>query len=94
MSFAGLVVLGSGGVQVENLTNQDWSKVPSAVPVMYIAMVFHNVVPVVTTQLEGELSSLPPTSLALLGETAISSADRGFTVNSARCSKHTGVACK
>lgn len=40
---------------MENLANQDWSKVPAAVPVMYIAMVFHNVVPVVTTQLEGEI---------------------------------------
>ncbi|CAM9117932.1 unnamed protein product [Sphacelaria rigidula] len=55
LSFAGLVAVGSGGVQMENLANQDWSKVPAAVPVMYIAMVFHNVVPVVTTQLEGDV---------------------------------------
>lgn len=54
VSFAGLVAVGSGGIQMEYLTNQDWSKVPSAVPVMYIAMVFHNVIPVVTTQLEGK----------------------------------------
>lgn len=53
-SFAALVVVGSGGVHLDYLVHQDWSKVPSTVPVLYIAMVFHNVVPVVTTQLEGK----------------------------------------
>lgn len=52
-SFAGLVFVGSGGIHVEYLAHQDWSRVPSTVPVLYIATVFHNVVPVVTTQLEG-----------------------------------------
>ncbi|CAN0074413.1 unnamed protein product, partial [Hapterophycus canaliculatus] len=55
-SFVGLVGVGSGGVHAEYLTQQDWSKVPSTVPVLYIALVFHNVVPVVTTQLEGQAS--------------------------------------
>lgn len=53
-SFAGLVFVGSEGIHPEYLANQDWAKVPAAIPAMYIAMVFHNVVPVVTTQLEGE----------------------------------------
>ncbi len=55
-SFLALVVLGSGGVQTDYLAQQDWSKLPSTVPVLYIALVFHNVIPVVTTQLEGESS--------------------------------------
>lgn len=54
MSFFGLVVVGSEGVQMNYLAEQDWSKLPSTVPVLFIAMVFHNVIPVVTTQLEGE----------------------------------------
>lgn len=54
LSFAALVAVGSGGVHMDYLSNQDWTKVPSTVPVLYIALVFHNVVPVVTTQLEGE----------------------------------------
>lgn len=53
-SFVALIVVGSGGVQMDFLTEQDWSKLPSTVPVLYIALVFHNVIPVVTTQLEGE----------------------------------------
>lgn len=52
-SFLALVAVGSGGVHPDYLLQQDWSKVPSTIPVLYIALVFHNVVPVVTTQLEG-----------------------------------------
>lgn len=53
-SFVALIFLGSGGVQMDLITQQDWSKLPSTVPVLYIALVFHNVIPVVTTQLEGK----------------------------------------
>lgn len=53
-SFVALIIVGSGGVQMDFITQQDWSKLPSTVPVLYIAMVFHNVIPVVTTQLEGK----------------------------------------
>ena len=53
-SFVALIIVGSHGVQIDFLTQQDWSKLPSTVPVLYIAMVFHNVIPVVTTQLEGK----------------------------------------
>ena len=57
-SFAALVFVGSSGVHPEYLLHQDWSRVPSTVPVLYIALVFHNVIPVVTTQLEGEVMPL------------------------------------
>lgn len=65
-SFVGLVGVGSGGVHSEYLTQQDWSKVPSTVPVLYIALVFHNVVPVVTTQLEGQAFLLLLSAFAMV----------------------------
>ncbi|CBJ30166.1 Tyrosine Transport protein [Ectocarpus siliculosus] len=58
LSFFGLVGVGSGGVQMNYLAEQDWSKLPSTVPVLFIAMVFHNVIPVVTTQLEGDVDKI------------------------------------
>ncbi|CAN0310693.1 unnamed protein product, partial [Discosporangium mesarthrocarpum] len=51
--FIALLGVGGAGVHVENLAQQDWGAIPAAIPVMYIAMVFHNVIPVITTQLEG-----------------------------------------
>ncbi len=42
------------GLQPEQLLHQDWQAVGGALPVMVVALVFHSVVPVITTQLEGD----------------------------------------
>ncbi|NJK62670.1 MAG: tyrosine transporter [Synechococcaceae cyanobacterium SM2_3_1] len=42
------------GLQPEQLLHQNWQAVGRALPVMVVALVFHSVVPVITTQLEGD----------------------------------------
>lgn len=53
-SFFGLLLLGAGQVKSVQFLVQDWSAVGSAVSVMLVALFYHNVVPVVVTQLEGD----------------------------------------
>ncbi|MGH1393963.1 MAG: amino acid permease [Trichormus sp.] len=53
-SFLGLLVLGTGQVQSVQFFFQDWSAVGSAISVMLVALFYHNIVPVVVTQLEGD----------------------------------------
>ena len=53
-SFVVLLALAAPQVQPEFLLRQDWAAVVPAVPTMIVALVFHNVVPVITTQLEGD----------------------------------------
>lgn len=53
-SFLGLLLLGVGQVKVVQLSFQNWSAVGSAVSVICVALFYHNVVPVVVTQLEGD----------------------------------------
>jgi tyrosine-specific transport protein len=54
VSFLGLLLLGTGQVQSVQFFFQDWSAVGSAVSVMLVALFYHNIVPVVVTQLEGD----------------------------------------
>jgi len=51
-AFAGLVALGLPSVDLSNLVRQDFSAVIKTVPVMFVALVYHNVVPVVCAQLK------------------------------------------
>ncbi|MBD2346388.1 amino acid permease [Anabaena subtropica] len=53
-SFLGLLLLGAGQVKSVQFFVQDWSALGSAVSVMLVALFYHNVVPVVVTQLEGD----------------------------------------
>ncbi|MFM2062580.1 MAG: hypothetical protein RLZZ507_2250 [Cyanobacteriota bacterium] len=57
-SFLGLLLLGSGQVKSEQLLFQNWNAVGSAVSVICVALFYHNVVPVVVTQLEGDISKI------------------------------------
>ena len=41
--------------QLENLNQAHWEAVPGSIPVIALAFVFHNVVPVVVTSLEGDM---------------------------------------
>lgn len=42
-------------LQVENLNQAHWDAVPASIPVVALAFVYHNVVPVITASLEGDL---------------------------------------
>lgn len=57
-SFVGLLLLGATHVHPTALLSQDWSALPPAVSVMLVALFFHNIVPVVATQLEGDASKV------------------------------------
>ena len=50
-AFGGLVALGIPSVVTSNLLRQDYSALLPTIPVMLVALVYHNVVPVVCAQL-------------------------------------------
>lgn len=54
VSFVGLLLLASKQVHPTSLLSQNWSALPPALSVMLVALFFHNIVPVVATQLEGD----------------------------------------
>lgn len=53
-SFIGLLLLGINRVHPTSLLSQNWRALPPALSVMLVALFFHNIVPVVVTQLEGD----------------------------------------
>ncbi|OKH33786.1 tyrosine transporter [Calothrix sp. HK-06] len=53
-SFAGLLFLASRQVNLSQFVFQDWTKLTAAIPVMLVALFYHNVIPVITIQLEGD----------------------------------------
>ena len=68
-TFVPLLLIASRGVDVANLTSvSDWSAVPGTVAVIALAFVYHNVIPVVATQLEGDRNK---SRAALIAGTAI-----------------------
>ncbi|MBD2167330.1 tyrosine transporter [Calothrix membranacea FACHB-236] len=54
VSFLGLLLLAGEQVKTTQLLFQNWTALGSAVSVMAVALFYHNVVPVVVTQLEGD----------------------------------------
>lgn len=58
VSFLGLLLLVGGQVKSAPFLIQDWSALGSAVSVMCVALFFQNVVPVVVTQLEGDVCKI------------------------------------
>ncbi|GJD21019.1 aromatic amino acid permease [Rivularia sp. IAM M-261] len=53
-SFAGLLFLASKQVRLSQFVFQDWSQLTAAIPVMLVALFYHNVIPVIAIQLEGD----------------------------------------
>ena len=51
----GLLAAASGGVDTSSLSKANWSAVPATLPVMSLAFVYQNVVPVIATSLEVRL---------------------------------------
>jgi tyrosine-specific transport protein len=54
LSFLGLLLLGSQQTDLTQVTSPHWRLITPAVPVMLVALFYHNVIPVVTTRLEGD----------------------------------------
>ncbi|CAM9478620.1 unnamed protein product, partial [Chrysoparadoxa australica] len=67
-SFVGLLGFGAQGVHPEYLLHTDVPAVIHAFPVMFVALVFHNVIPVITTQLEADIGKI---RAAILGGSAL-----------------------
>eukprot|EP00898_Chlorokybus_atmophyticus_P007366 jgi/Chlat1/7630/Chrsp64S07164 len=68
VSFLFLLAVAAGGVQPERLLAANWAAVPASVPVIALAFVYQNVVPVIASNLEGDLRRI---RIAVAGGTAI-----------------------
>ncbi len=58
IAFLGLMNTMMPQASTERLWVQNWAAVPVAIPVMLVAIFFQNVIPVVTTQLEGNIQQI------------------------------------
>jgi tyrosine-specific transport protein len=57
-SFLGLMLLGIGQVKSSYFLFQNWPAAGNAISIMFVAMFFHNIVPTVVMQLEGDVSKI------------------------------------
>ncbi|XP_021772244.1 uncharacterized protein LOC110736350 [Chenopodium quinoa] len=57
-AFTALVVVASADLHLDALLKANFEAVPSSIPVIALAYVYHNVVPVLCTNLEGDLSKV------------------------------------
>jgi tyrosine-specific transport protein len=57
-SFIGLLLVVGNQVNFEQFLFQNWSALPPAISVMLVALFYHNIVPVVTVQLEGDYQKI------------------------------------
>ncbi|KAH9622788.1 hypothetical protein KSS87_007384 [Heliosperma pusillum] len=57
-SFTALVAVASGDLHFEALLKANFEAVPSSIPIIALAFVYQNVVPVLCTNLEGDLSKV------------------------------------
>lgn len=57
-SFLGLLLFGARLADPSQLQLQHWQLAPPAVSVMLVALFYHNVIPVVTTRLEGDVRKI------------------------------------
>jgi tyrosine-specific transport protein len=68
--FLGLVFLAAPQVKPQLLAIQDWGAVVSAIPVMFVALVFHNVVPVISYRLGGDATKIKQVGRLMDGASA------------------------
>ncbi|NJN22263.1 MAG: tyrosine transporter [Leptolyngbya sp. RL_3_1] len=57
-AFGGLLVLTLSDLNPHQFLSHNWGAVGAAIPVMFVALVYQNVVPVVTTRLEGDVHKI------------------------------------
>ena len=58
LSFVGLLALAAPGIDFGVLTEAHWKEIPPAMPVIALAFVFQNVVPVISSSLEGDITKI------------------------------------
>jgi tyrosine-specific transport protein len=58
IAFFGLLILGGMQFQNSQLLVQNWQSIGNAIAVIYVAMFFHSIVPLVVTQLEGDIRKI------------------------------------
>lgn len=58
LSFMGLLGFGIAEINPVQFLNQDWQALSPALSVMFVALFYHNVIPVVTTKLEGDIGKI------------------------------------
>jgi tyrosine-specific transport protein len=57
-SFLGLLFFGVTQIKTAQFLFQDWTALSPAIPVMFVALFYHNVIPVITNQLEGDVRKI------------------------------------
>jgi tyrosine-specific transport protein len=57
-SFVGLLLVVGNQINFEQFYFQNWSALPPAISVMLVALFYHNIVPVITVQLEGDYQKI------------------------------------
>lgn len=57
-AFVGLLVLGGTQFQTSQFLVQNWQAIGGSVAVMYVAMFFHSIIPLVVTELEGDVPKI------------------------------------
>lgn len=58
ITFMALLILSGSQIDPGQLSHQNWPAISPAISVMLVALFYHNIVPVVTTQLEGDLGKI------------------------------------
>ncbi|MBF2064897.1 MAG: tyrosine transporter [Calothrix sp. C42_A2020_038] len=58
VSFAGLLILAAKQVQIEQFAFQNWTGLTRSIPVMLVALFYHNVIPVIATHLQGDVRKI------------------------------------
>src|SRR5205085_2925076 len=58
VSFFGLLLIGGGHIKSTQFLFQNWTALGSAVSVICVTLFYHNVVPVVVSQLEGDVRKI------------------------------------
>ncbi|MBE9028773.1 tyrosine transporter [filamentous cyanobacterium LEGE 11480] len=54
-TFLGLLICSVGQVEITQFARYDWGAVRPAIPVMLVALFYHNVIPVIVKQLKGDV---------------------------------------
>ena len=58
ITFLGLLILGGMQFQNSQLLVQNWQSIGNAIAIIYVAMFFHSIIPLVVTQLEGDIHKI------------------------------------
>ena len=58
IAFLGLLLLGGSQIQSSQFLVQNWTAIGGSLAVIYVAMFYHSVIPLVVTQLEGDIPKI------------------------------------